>query len=205
MSVYDETEVLVSLYAINLLWKPLKGMVRFVLVNHPTRGKAIFMSSDLTLDPLLVLRGYGYRFKIEVAFKSALHTIGAYTYHFWMKTMDPIKRYSGDQYMHKKTDEYRQAIRRKTKTFHVFIATGCIAQGLLLHLCMNHAELVWKKFGSWIRTMNTKSAPSEFVAANALRRTLSEFIESTPQDHPFTKFLIENTDSGAEPLLRKAG
>ena len=113
MSVYDEDEVLIRYYAVNLLWKSMKGLVRFVLVDHSTRGKTIFMTTDLTFDPLLVIKGYGYRFKIEVAFKSALHTIGAYAYHFWMKSMDPIKRFTGDQYMHKKSEKYRSSVKRK--------------------------------------------------------------------------------------------
>ena len=82
-SIYDEKEVLIRYYAINLVWKPMKCLVRFILVDHSTRGKIIFMTSDLNLDALLVIKAYGYRFKIEVAFKSALHTIGAYAYHFW--------------------------------------------------------------------------------------------------------------------------
>jgi hypothetical protein len=70
---------------------------------------------------------------------------------------------------------------------------------------MNHGALVWKKFGLWMRTMNTQSAPSEFVAANAMRATLSEFIARTPQAHPFTKFLIENSEPSQEGVSRLAG
>ena len=204
-SIYDEKEIPIRYYAIDLIWGRTKGLVRFILVDHSTRGRVIFMCSDLSLDPLLIIKAYGYRFKIEVAFKSALHVIGVYAYHFWMKTMVPIRRFSGNQYMHKKSLKYRNSVKRKFNTYHIYVTAGCIAHGLILHLCMNHSALVWKKFGTWMRTMKTHEAPSEFVAANALRRTLPEFIAGTPHEHPFRKFLIENSCSGQDGVLSLAG
>jgi hypothetical protein len=204
-SIYEEKEVLIRYYVINLIWKPMKCFVRFILVDHSTRGKAIFMTSDLNLDPLLVIRAYGFRFKIEVAFKSALHVIGTYAYHFWMKSMVPIKRFSGNQYMHKKTLEYRNSIKRKFNAYHIYIAAGCVAHGLILHLCMNHSDLVWKKFGSWMRTMKTQETPSEFVAANALRRTFPEYIAGSSQDDSLRKFLVKNSNLGQDGNLSLTG
>ena len=49
--------------------------MRFILVIYPTRGKSIFITTDLTLDAVVVLEAYGYRQKIEVSFKQALHVI----------------------------------------------------------------------------------------------------------------------------------
>jgi hypothetical protein len=31
---------------------------------------------------------------------------------------------------------------------------GCVAQGLLQHLALNHMAEVWRLFRSWLRTMN---------------------------------------------------
>ena len=122
-----------------------------------------------------------------------------------MKAIVPIKRRTGDQYMHKKSEDYRNSVRRKLHAYHIFTTTGCIAQGLLLHLSMNHAALVWKKFGGWMRTMNTESAPSEYVTANALRCSLPEFIARSPASHPFVKFLVTNSNPREEEELSLAG
>jgi len=32
--------------------------LRFVLVDHPNRGKMILMSTDITVDPLLIIEIY---------------------------------------------------------------------------------------------------------------------------------------------------
>lgn len=203
--VYGETDVEMRYYVINLLWPPLKRLMLFVLVEHPTRGRSIFASTDLTLDPTIVIQTYGYRYKIELSFKHSLRIVGTYAYHFWMKAMDPIRRNSGDQYLHRKGQDYRAAIRRKMRAYAIYVQMGCIAQGLLLHLCMNHAGLVWRKFGSWLRTMKVNAAPSELVAASALRTTLPEYIGGSRDTHAFKKFLLDNMDSRRGEILRLAG
>jgi hypothetical protein len=85
---------------------------------------------------------YGYRFRIELGFRQAIHVLGAYAYHFWMSTMKPLRRWYGDQYLHRKTDAYRAAIKRKIIAFHLHVQLGCIAQGLLQHLSLNHSAEV---------------------------------------------------------------
>ena len=71
------------------------------------------------------------RFKIEVAFKQAVHTVGTYSYHFWMTAMTPITRRSGNQHLHRKSDTYRAQVRRKMRAYSCHLQTGVIAQGLL--------------------------------------------------------------------------
>jgi len=174
--VYGEREVVVRFRVLDLLWKPVGRIVRFCIVHHPVRGTIFLLSTDTSLAPLEILQLYGYRFKIELGFRQAVHVIGAYAYHFWMAGMKPLSRGAGDQYLHRTPDEYRAAVRRKLRAYHVHVQLGAIAQGLLQHLAINHTAEVWRCFRSWLRTMDPAMPPSELIVANALRSSLPVFL-----------------------------
>jgi hypothetical protein len=192
--IYGETEVTLLYKTIDLLWRPVGILVRFVAVSHPHRGSILLMSTDLTMAPLEIIRIYGLRFKIEVSFKQALRVVGAYAYHFWMAAMTPIGRKSGNQYLHMKTAAYRDAVIRKLAAYHRHIQLGLIAQGLLQILSATLPTLIWRSFGSWIRTIRPGLAPSEQVTAIALRNSLPDFLADDANASTFTKFLRERID-----------
>jgi hypothetical protein len=211
--IYGESHVTLRYYAIELLWRPVGQLVRFVLVDHPTRGRVILMSTDLTLMPLALIAGYGYRFKlaleccyrgIELAFRQALYTLGTYAYHFWMMAMTPLARCSGTHYLHRASTDYRRQVRRKLDAYHRYVQLGCIAQGLLQYLALYFRVEVWRCFRSWLRTMNPTQPPSEAVVAQALRNTLPEFLVGAPEEHDLKKFILNNTDFERCPLLQLA-
>lgn len=197
--VYGETKVNICYRSMDLLMRPLGILVRFVLVVHPTRGSAIFMSTDLSLAPLEIIRIYGLRFKIEVAFKQSLHTIGTYAYHFWMKQMKPLRRKSGDQYQHRNPKDYRMAVKRKIEAYHKHIQFGIIAHGLVQYLATACHELVWKHFGSWLRTVRPNIPPSEHTTVIALKNTFYDFFDTNSEYSILIKFLADRFD----PLLYK--
>jgi hypothetical protein len=192
--VYGEKNLTIRFKVENLLWRPVGILVRFVAVDHPRRGKILLMSTDLNLEPLEIIRIYGLRFKIEVSFKQSLHVIGTYAYHFWMADMTPLRRVTGNQYLHHESEAYRDAVRRKISAYHRHIQLGLIAQGLLQILSATIPKSVWRCYGSWIRTIRPGLAPSEQIAAIALENTLPGFLAGSAKTSILVKFLRHRID-----------
>ena len=192
--LYDDRQVTLRFLSRDLLWRPLAQVVRFVWVVHPTRGRWILLCTDLALSPLDILRLYGWRFKIEAGFWQAIHSLGAYAYHFWMASMTPLHRGQGSQHLHRKPAGYRRQVRRKFAAYERHIQIGLIAQGLLQYLALSFRHAVWANFSSYIRTARRSVPPSEWVVAHALRRTWPDFLRFSPAASILKKFLAPKID-----------
>ena len=203
--VYGERDVTIRYCCVDLLWRPIRRMARFVAVDHPHRGRVLFLCTDLSLAPLDIIRLYGLRFKIELSFKQAVRTLGIYSYHFWMSGMDSIRSRSGNQYLHHKTDAYRVAVRRKLAAYHRHIQIGLIAQGILQCIAITAPTLVWSRFGSWLATVRPGIPPSELVVMTALRNSLPDFLARSAPGLIFKKFLRDRIDLNRAEGFRLAG
>src|SRR5205823_11839473 len=104
------------------------------------------------------------------------------------------RRHSGNQHLHRKSDAYHNTVRRKIAAYHRHIQLGLIAQGLLQILSATQPKLVWRSFGSWIRTIRPGLAPSEQVVAAALRNTLPDFLATTAKTSILLKFIRDRLD-----------
>ena len=111
-----------------------------------------------------------------------------------MAEMKPIKRRNGNQHLHRTSERYRNQVARKLRAYHVFVQTGMIAQGMLQYLSMTRDDLVWKHFGTWIRTIRPDVLPSEMVVSEALKNTLSEFLHHSVIAMPLRKFILDRID-----------
>jgi len=100
-----------------------------------------------------------------------------------MAAMKPRRRGQGDQYLHRESQAYRDAVCRKMNAFHLHVQLSCVAQGLLQYLALNHTAEVWRQFRSWLHTMNPALPPSELVVSCALRATLPEFLQAALLPH----------------------
>lgn len=89
--------------------------------------------------------------------------------------MKPLRRRNGDQYLHREPLEYRNAVKRETHAYRVFIQSGIVCQELLRYLAGVFPSLVWSSFGSWLRAIRPGIPPSELVVANALRQCPPEW------------------------------
>ena len=203
--IYGEKKVFMQVRTIDLLWKPVGVTVRFILCIHPTRGRKILLSTDTALSALEIIELYGVRFKIEVSYKQAIYSVGTYSYHFWMQVMKPRPRTSGNQYLHRESGQYRNLVRRKLRAYHCHMQLGVIAQGILNCLAVLKPEMIWRSFGSWLRTIRPGIPPSEKVVACALRNSFPDFLMNCPEEHTLAKFIQDRIDRERAEGLRLTG
>ena len=65
---------------LDLMWKPVKKLVRFVLVDSHM-GKMILMSNRFDITGEEMITAYAYRYKIEPGFDDMKNTLGCFSYH----------------------------------------------------------------------------------------------------------------------------
>lgn len=159
----------VSFLCLDLIWKPIKGKVRFVLVIDGGE-KFILMCSDLLLDPALIIAAYGYRFKIEVCLKMLKLLVGSFCYHFWSKSL-PKRDHCGHSDLDSVTDEkYKANIVKTVRAIEAFMNFGCIATGILQLLSLKCGRIIWKRYRGWLRT-STSEVPSEETVMTVIQES----------------------------------
>lgn len=174
---------------LDLIWKPIKEKVRFVLVSD-NEEEFILMCSDLSLSAHDIITAYSYRFKIEVNFKVLKHLMGVFFYHFWTSAWPDIgKRNESD--LCSVNARSKKLISQTTNAIEGFVNFGCIATGILQIIAMNFHQTIWKKYLGWIRTV-TSIIPSE------------ETVRSVIQEEYFHNFRIFNNTAIYEIIMSKS-
>jgi hypothetical protein len=181
--VYGRRET-VRYLTLDLLWKPIKGTLRFFLIET-SRGRLVLMSSDLTLDPLVALELYCKRVTIETLFDTLKNILGGMGYHFWSKYLSPASRRP------RKKQRQNQRSSRPTKTRNTFEAIEkflnvyLIVLGTLQLLAKTIPDEINAKAFCWLRTVSS-STPSEFVTRTALTKVINNNLRTLGND-PITQ------------------
>lgn len=165
-AVYGKTEE-IAITAVNLLWRPTGDMIRFVLART-SRGTIVLMCNDLAIDPIMALRLYCARTRIEIAFDMLKNLIGAFRYRFWCKGLPLHSRKP------RKNDKLKgpgrgavAGVRSCWRATEAFAMTGAIALGLLQIVSIKFNRTVWNNFDAYLRT-RSRGIPSERTVKSVL-------------------------------------
>ncbi len=167
--IYGQSEN-VRYLILDLLWKPVKGMLRFILVET-SRGRIILMTSDLNLDPVTAIQLYCRRVTIETMFDTLKNTLGAMAYHFWSHYLSRASRKP------KKNKDQEQVSTNPTRTNNTlaaiekFVNVQLLVLGMLQLIAKQFPTKVKTKANCWLRTVSFNT-PSEFVTRTALANVL---------------------------------
>jgi len=163
--VYGEKEK-IKFLVLDLMWKPTKGMLRFILIDS-SHGQMVLATSDMTLSATAAVEMYCKRVTIETMFDVLKNTLGGLGYHFWSKYLvrssrTPIKNSKKMQATTnlKSTANTLEAIEK-------FVNLQLVVLGTLQIIAKKYPKEVRIKAMCWLRTQSTV-APSEFITRMAL-------------------------------------
>jgi hypothetical protein len=161
----------ISYLALNLLWKPIKGPVRFIFAIT-SRAPLILMCSDLTMAPLRTIELYCARVRVETMFSMLKGVLGALAYRFWSKY---VPRHS--------CKPKKNADLKRPQSQHVptgqqtwlacerFVMLGCLALGMLQLMSLKFHGSIWNLRTAYLRT-RSRALPSERTVKEVLAQEL---------------------------------
>ena len=78
-----------------------------------------------------VIEAYGWRFKIEVCFRTLVHLLGGFAYQFWLKAMNKITRWPKNLRLADYDQLFQTQVASKVEAFERNVYLNAIALGLL--------------------------------------------------------------------------
>ncbi len=162
-------------------WDSPDALVLFVLTQLPSGKQIILVSSDTTLTGQQVIEAYGWRFKIEVSFRTLVHLLGGFDYRFWLRSMPKIARWPQNLPLADFDEAFQTQVATKVEAFERFVNLNAIALALLQVLALEMPDLIWNHFPRWFRTLPKHGFPSEQIVRIALQSLQPQILsKSTP-------------------------
>ncbi len=155
---------------LDLLWKPVKGMLRFILVET-SRGRIILITSDFNLDAVIAIQLYCRRVTIETMFDTLKNTLGAMAYHFWSQYMARASRKPKKNKVRKQESSNLAKTNNTLYAIEKFVNVQLLVLGTLQLIAKQFPAQVKNKANCWLRTVSSNT-PSEFVTRTALANIL---------------------------------
>ena len=163
--VYDKVET-VRYLTIDLLWKPVKGKIRFFLIES-SRGRIVLMTSDLCMEPLVAINLYCRRVSIETLFDTLKNLLGAMQYHFWSKYLRPVSRRPARNKHSRPYSTHPERTKNTLAAIEKFVVVQLLVVGSLQLLAGRFVSEIDDRAHCWLRTP-CGPIPSEFVTRTAL-------------------------------------
>ena len=189
--MYGKKET-VQYLCLDLLWgTKLYKKLRFVLVKY-AKSSAILVSTDLSLNPVLIIEAYAHRFKIECTFREFKQQIGGFCYHFWTKAMPKLNKNK------KKTDaselpgvveeDKRSRILKTVEATERFILCSCIAMGLVQMMALTPSMAKTVRRHRYLRT-SSEHKVSEASVLEYLRKNFFRLLCLNPNSE-ISRFIL---------------
>jgi hypothetical protein len=140
-----------------------------VLTQLPNGNRIILISTDTGLTGVQVIEAYGWRFKIEVTFRTLIQVLSGFAYRFWVQSMETAARWPQDLYLADYPQAFQVKVARKVEAFERFINLNAIAMGILQVLALELPHQVWQHFPGWFRTVPQHGYPSEQMVRRAIQ------------------------------------
>lgn len=177
--VYHRHET-IRFLVLDLLWKPTRGLLRFILVES-SRGRMIIMSSDLHIAPVAAVELFCHRVSIETMFNAFKNLMSGLAYHFWSRYLCPVSRRPKKQ-----ADTVQRSLcpaktRVTLAAIEKFANLQLLVLGTIQIIAVALPGKVALQSRCWLRTVSSQT-PSEFVTRMALAQTIKNNLAAFGKD-----------------------
>jgi hypothetical protein len=178
--LYGKEETIEYL-CMDLLWgKGLYQLLRFVLVKYGEK-KVILVCTSVALSAEQIIRLYGYRFKIEVTFRTLKQLLCCFGYHFWSVAMPKLNRFGKtgekDPLSQVRTKKEKRQIVRAFSAIEKFVMMNLIAVGLLELLALKYSNILDKSPHCWLRTSSQKVVTEASMSRYLRKEFFMQFLK----------------------------